>query len=191
MFGWTAAAPHPHPGCADRLRQPGARREELIAFEWEGQLLYAYSLYPHRILMVRPSDGACIERWTSSYAPLWALISKTSVVIHGSGTATLVRDPGQRAGVELHYVALMHTVSPEGSYTTLAYRFQPHPPFAILGVSAPLPLQHPTGAFASGLLITQTKAVVSYGASDAESRALVMDLEGFRSLFRSCNGTGV
>lgn len=40
------------------------RRDEknCIAF-WRGdQLHFVYSLYPHTVVLVRPSDGACVER---------------------------------------------------------------------------------------------------------------------------------
>ena len=70
-------------------------------------------------------------------------------------------------------------------YTTMAYKFSPEPPFGILGVSRALPLLGSTKAFASGLLVLeqQKKVVVTYGVDNAESRALVMDLDYLDTLF--------
>ena len=41
-----------------------------IGFAHEGRLFYVYSIFPHVILQVRPADGACVQRWSTSYAPL-------------------------------------------------------------------------------------------------------------------------
>jgi hypothetical protein len=67
------------------------RRDEKnwIAF-WRGdQLHFVYSLYPHRVVVVRPSDGACAEKWsTSTFAPMKLLAQSASGLrLHGSATA--------------------------------------------------------------------------------------------------------
>ncbi|KAK3253314.1 hypothetical protein CYMTET_37437 [Cymbomonas tetramitiformis] len=149
-----------------------------IGFVWEEQMMYVYSIAPHRILHVRAADGLCVAAYESSYPPLMDLVTSNSKNrIHGSGTATKV-ETGDGAP---YYVALMHTKSEEGLYTTMAYTFQASPPFAILRVSQALPLQNSAYAFASGLLLIEDKAVITYGVHDSISRALVMPFEALQS----------
>lgn len=152
-----------------------------IAFMWEGQLLYVYSIYPHRIMHVRPADGECMERkeWLTTFTPLLDPIA-ANTLFHGSGTATLVED----ASGQSFYYALMHSIT-DGSYSTMAYKFEAQPPFAIIAIGKPLPLQQTSRAFASGLLLLkdESKAVITYGVDDAQSRVLVMDTEAFESTF--------
>jgi hypothetical protein len=67
------------------------RRDEKnwIAF-WRGdQLHFVYSLYPHTVVLVRPSDGACVEKWsTSTFEPMKLLDRAASGLrLHGSATA--------------------------------------------------------------------------------------------------------
>ena len=158
-----------------------------IAFEYGEQIFYVYSVYPHKILQVRPEDGACAEKWSTSYNPLLDAKVKAGpgVEIHGSGTATYVKDEQTQ---EEYYVSLLHFLKKEGQvYTTMAYRFEAKPPFRILSVSRPLSLQDSTKAFASGLLLLrdQNKVLVSYGVRDTESRVLAMEWKQFNALF-SC-----
>ena len=41
-------------------------------FEWRGELMYVYSVLPHRVVQARVSDGACVERrnWHGMYVRL-------------------------------------------------------------------------------------------------------------------------
>lgn len=168
-----------------------------IAF-WRGnQLHFVYSLYPHRVLLVRPADGACLSKWsTSSFGPMQLLAqSAAGLRLHGSATAV-------RYGTG--YLALIHVLDASRRYSTMAYTFQGHPPFAATAISKPLPLTASNQAFASGLLLvprtdrpqhdtTAEKAivemeapnlvVVTYGVADAEPRALVMSHDFFATLF--------
>ena len=155
-----------------------------ISFVYDGQLYYIYSIHPHVVVQVRPADGVCVRRYsTSSYQPLAKLYETGRYQIHGSATATMHNGT---------YLALLHTVDNVGMYATMAYRFQATPPFAILAVSRPIPLQGAGGAnFASGLLLPSDsdKVVVTYGAADLESRALVMSLHFLETLFSPVNCT--
>lgn len=161
-----------------------------IAF-WRGsQLHFVYSLYPHTVVLVRPSDGACAERWsTSTFTPMMRLAQSASGLrLHGSATAT-------RYGSG--YVALLHVLDSSRRYATLAYTFEGQPPFTPTAISRPLPLTMPAHAFASGLLLhppasaadktgsqeAPEMVVVSYGLADEESRALVMSNDFFMALF--------
>ncbi len=156
-----------------------------IGFTYGDQLLYVYSVYPHRVVQVREEDGAChmVGAWTTAYGPFLEATIEADAEIHGSGTATLMRDP--RTG-EARYVALLHFLTRgEHVYTTMAYTFESRPPFAVTAVSRPLPLQGSTRAFASGLLVLpeHDKVVISYGVANEEARALVMQTDEFLSYF--------
>ena len=100
-------------------------------------------------------------------------------------------------GGRRHYVALLHTRDARGSYTTLAYKFAAQPPFGVLGVSRPLPLQAGPFAFASGLALVGDKVVVTYGVADVESRALACALApfpgalGWATVWKQCVAFGV
>ena len=97
---------------------------------------------------------------------------------HGGGVAargmcnvrTQQDDGNQQTGAK----RVGASIDADGKYETMAYKFEATPPFAVLAVSRPLPLQGAGHAnFASGLSIPAGtgKVVVSYGASDVESRA--------------------
>ena len=127
----------------------------------------------------RSADGACVRRYsTSTYEPLAKLFSAGGHQIHGSATALLHNGT---------YLALMHTIDSAGNYATMAYRFQAEPPFTVLAVSIPLPLQGTGNAnFASGLVLLpgSDKVLVSYGAADRESRALIMSTSYLETFFQ-------
>jgi len=149
-----------------------------IGFTHEGQLHYVYQIHPnHEVVQARSSTGECSSVYTSrSYAPL-AELADAGYKLHGSATAVPYN------GTNL---ALLHTVDAQGRYATMAYRFELKPPFAILAVSRPLPLQGLGDLnFASGLLAPEGsgKVIISYGEQDAASRALVMSTAFFDSLF--------
>ena len=152
-----------------------------IAFETDdGQLNMIYSVHPHRVVQVRPEDGACHERYGTSHTPLAQLqLARPDVRIHGSGTA--IRLPSDPSGP---FYALFHTIDGAGTYTTYLYRFAPRPPFAIISVSRPLPLWGDR-AFASGLAAAPDGArlLVAYGNDNAESRLLVFSVADMELLF--------
>ena len=140
-------------------------------------------MVPHRILQTRAADGACVQSYeTSSYAPLNDLrAAYPTLALHGSATATRYGDGT--------YLALLHAKDAAGKYTTFAYKFRASPPFDVVAVSRPLPLAGVADAnFASGLMLSPgtDKVVVSYGARDAEARALVMPVAHLEYLFDAC-----
>ena len=166
------------------------RRDEKnwIAFYRGNQLHFVYSIYPHTVVLARPSDGACVEKWsTSSFGPVRLLASE--VRLHGSATAVPYGNG---------FLALMHVLDSSRRYSTLAYTFEGHPPFAITSVSRPLPVRASAKAFASGLQVIpasvsapsaaadeQGKVIVTYGVADQQSRALIMSGRFFAALFNS------
>jgi hypothetical protein len=82
----TTSQMAPAPGV--RVACGFTRRDEKnwIAFYRGNQLHFVYSIYPHTVVLARPSDGACVEKWsTSSFAPVRLLASQ--VRLHGSATA--------------------------------------------------------------------------------------------------------
>jgi len=175
----------PVPAVGMRLQCGEENRDEKnwISFTYGSQLHYVYSIHPHVVVQARSADGECYAppMWsTSTYAPLQELAETRRYDIHGSATAVMYNGS---------YLALFHTVDASDRYQTMAYKFQAEPPFAITAVSRPLPLQ---GAghknFASGLVLPPAsgKVIVSYGANDLESRALVMSTEYLDQLFDPC-----
>jgi len=163
--------------CGDALRP----EKNWIGFRWQGSLYFAYSVEPHVVINARATDGACSPQFSSSFEPLALLTQQGGAKLHGSGTALRY----DRDGVE-QFLAVFHVTYSTGQYTSFAYTFAAAPPFNVLSVSAALPLQG-TGArnFVSGLLLPpgSRKVVITYGASDAESRALVCSEDYFDELF--------
>jgi len=152
-----------------------------IAFTHDDQLHFVYSIFPHVVVQARATDGACVQRYTSSsYQPLAQLVETGDYRLHGSATAVLYKGA---------YLALMHTLDTRGKYVTMAYKFEAKPPFKVTAVSRPLPLAGGNSTnFASGLLVLPAvgKVIVSYGSNDAESRALVMSTDFLDELFDPC-----
>jgi hypothetical protein len=70
-------------------RQHFQTAEQWIAFNWQGRLMYVYSLAPHMVANARPSDGACTPMYSTTFAPITAMHQE--LWLQGSGTATLVR----------------------------------------------------------------------------------------------------
>ena len=154
-----------------------------IAFtsEEDERMYFVRRVVPHTIVVVH-DDGSCDEsEWlTDDFTPLSDLAEATGLRVHGSGTAARWGD-----GVNL---ALLHTKDEKGRYATMLYSFSSRPPFAVIAVSRPLPLQGGSSSFASGLAVLpqSDKVVVSYGAADIEGRALVMSTDYVRALFDWC-----
>jgi predicted GH43/DUF377 family glycosyl hydrolase len=88
-----------------------------------------------------------------------------------------------------HYLSIFHVVSPTGHYAHFLYRFAADPPFDVLQVSQQLPLMSAMStngvpvAFASGIMVTEDTVVITYGAGDLESRALVFDVDRLATFF--------
>ena len=89
-------------------------------------------------------------------------------------------------GLNAHLIGLL-----KNQDVTVAYTFSATPPFGVVSVSRPLPLQGAGAAFPSALLFPHhsggagpsDKAVVGYGVANAESRALVVSVDFFEALF--------
>ena len=183
-----------------------------IPFERGGQQHWVYSMVPHVVLHGRPTDGVCLQRWsTNENKPMERLAKKMGARrLHGSATALQFGGGNSTSWVvnrtinngtingtwieriaEPRYLALMHTRSKEGHYTTFAYMFDKNPPFAILAVSRPIPLRGAPKAFPSSLSILSDhrKIIVGYGVDDAQARVLVMSYESLRDLFVWANCT--
>mmetsp|Transcript_106876 Transcript_106876/g.330172 ORF Transcript_106876/g.330172 Transcript_106876/m.330172 type:complete len:596 (-) Transcript_106876:28-1815(-) len=163
-----------------------------IPFKHRGDLYFVYSILPHVVMKVH-QDGTCGSKVYSNYGPLTRLqAQQPGLFFSGSAQAVFVNDTEATPQLPRpHYLALFHVRDPKsGRYAHFAYRFNADPPFQILQVSTQLPLRAarseeggPGFAFASGLGIRDRQGVVSYGAGDRESRALVMTLWRLDDLF--------
>jgi peptidoglycan/LPS O-acetylase OafA/YrhL len=183
-----APAPTVPPPAGMRVVCAKKERDEKnwIPFNVGAATYFVYSISPHVVLRGRPADGACVPAYSSNaFAPLNDLASRVGAGrIHGSATA----EPFGRG----RFLALLHTKLGGGKgYTTMAYMFSATPPFQVLAVSRPLPLQGGGLAFPSGLVVMEKEArvVVTYGVADAQSRAMVMTRVALRDLFtwRGCS----
>jgi predicted GH43/DUF377 family glycosyl hydrolase len=148
-----------------------------VPFEYHGELLFGYSLLPHRILRPIFGTGSC-ETVASSLGNIqwdWGMLS-------GGTQAILDGD---------HYLAFFHswknlpTVQSNGKniahYVMGAYTFQAHPPFAITAIS-PGPIAAKSFyrppfyktwkpmrcVFPAGLVIDEDFIWISYGRQDHE-----------------------
>jgi len=174
-----------------------------VPFTRRGNLHFAYSIVPHKIVAAR-TNGDCETVYSTTYAPLSNFLqANTAVRARGSGQALLIDGEAldQTSMSIPHFLGLMHLSDIKtGAYAHFAYRFSAEPPYEILQVSQQLPLQPATSrqsrktfAFASGLSMhvdtdaaSTHRIVVSYGAGDQESRALIMPLSRFDEYFKSC-----
>lgn len=153
-----------------------------IAFDYEDELYYVQNVQPHVVVKVNGDDGNCEKVYETSSSYLEALSHRVSV--RGSATAYRYSDD--------EYIALLHTHDDYSRepYTTRAYTFETHPPFRVLRVSKPLPLQSAGLAFASSLTLYQDKIMVGYGVADRESRMMVMSRDYLEQVFTSdCDGS--
>mmetsp|Transcript_27935 Transcript_27935/g.41247 ORF Transcript_27935/g.41247 Transcript_27935/m.41247 type:complete len:1849 (+) Transcript_27935:56-5602(+) len=144
-----------------------------IAFYHDGNLYYVYSIEPHVVVNVRPSDGACVEQYSTSSKDL----RRISLELRGSATAIRYSDT--------EYLALMHINDPTQGYSTMAYTFKAEPPFTVQRISKALPLHY--RAFASSLTVYKEKVLIGYGENDKKSRVLVMSRDYLESLFDWCS----
>ena len=155
--------------------EPYETEKNWIAFHHEQKLYYIYTVEPHVVVHVRKEDGACVKQYETS-SPFMSRVVKRVFAVRGSATASQLN--------ENEYLALMHTYDPSHGYDTIAYTFSSKPPFAVLRISKPLPLQG--NSFPSSLSITSNKIIVGYGESDERSRVLVMSHDHLEGLFRWC-----
>lgn len=165
-----------------------------IPFEYGNSTFFAYSPSPH-VIISTTDDGTVSDVASTSYLPFNLVMSGHSELnIRGSGQAAYIDDASATPNLpRAHYLALLHIYdATAGSYAHFAYRFSPHPPFSVLQVSQQLPLmttvspQRPNAAafaFASGLLVVNRTVAISYGAGDADARALVMTLDRLDEFF--------
>jgi len=170
-----------------------------IPFTHAGKLHFVYSPLPHVVVTATP-EGECEQAYTSDFAPLLRLKrANPSLVIRGSGEAVFINDTKATPSLpKPHYLATLHMKASDRSdaYAHFAYRFSPEPPFNILQVSSQLPLlaARPTEkssaafAFVSGLEVVNRTVVISYGAGDRDSRALVMTMDRLDEFFSSESG---
>jgi len=153
-----------------------------MAFTYENELYYIYSVEPHVIVKANAMDGECESAYESSSDLFQQLSSRVS--LRGSGTALRYNDD--------EFIAILHTKeksTSEGGYATRAYKFEAHPPFSIIGISKPLKLQSNELAFASSLTLVEDKVIVGYGVHDRESRVLVMSRDYLDQQFEEdCEG---
>jgi hypothetical protein len=172
-----------------------------IPFTHDGSLYFVYTPLPHVIVEAQP-NGTSAKRYSSTFRALQQLVQgNPSIQVRGSGQAHLINDPEATPNLpEPHYLALLHLYDDASNdassgqsaprYAHFAYRFAASPPFEILQVSAQLPLTEiapqpggPAFAFASGLVLQNRTVVVTYGAGDRESRALVLTLGRLDEMF--------
>jgi len=176
----------------------GKAEKNWIPFTYQGKLHYVYSPLPHKVVAIDPSDGSCEQPYEETvFEPLRRLQARRpDLAIRGSGQAVLVNDTRATPRLQRpHYLALLHISHPStGEYNHFAYRFNAEPPFQVLQVSEQLPLQvaEPDRggiafAFVSGLSLHGDTVVVTYGAGDVESRALVMSLGRLDDMFQCRN----
>jgi hypothetical protein len=178
-----------------------------ISFGHQDQMYLVYSLFPHIVLVADPGDGRVAGAHETSFNPLRSLSrqlggaelrgSAQAVMVHGSAVLT----PHYPSP---HYLAMFHAHDPSTHrYVHFAYRFLSEPPFAVVQVSRQLPILERPGpstkasfGFVTGLTFTpdddlsgtgnETKSgtvVITYGAGDDESRALVMSMSRLDSYF--------
>ncbi|CAK9050154.1 Protein MEI2-like 1 (AML1) (MEI2-like protein 1) [Durusdinium trenchii] len=163
-----------------------------IPFEREGQTYVVYSMIPHLVRELK-GTGSCGQQWRSIFPKLEEMQSHLlDAAIRGSASAIYLDAPNATARLpEPHYLALFHAADLKvRRYVHYAYRFAPKPPFQILQVSKPLPLQMlppmpgaPPFAFASGILLREEQVILTYAAGDRESRALLMSLKQLDKYF--------
>jgi predicted GH43/DUF377 family glycosyl hydrolase len=158
-----------------------------VPFEYKGELLFAYSLVPHRILRPILGTGTCETVATSFNNIQW-----NWGVPRGGTQALLDKD---------HYLAFFHswtdlpTVQSNGRkishYVMGAYTFQAHPPFAITSIS-PQPIVSANFycppyyktwkplrcVFPAGIIITEDDIWISYGRQDHEIWVAKLDKKG-------------
>jgi len=113
VWPFSTAARLDSGSCSGKNPDENADEKNWIGFGWRGQLLFVYSVHPHKVVMARAGDGACVARhgWVSSFAPLAHLEMIMSrphvggVELHGGGAATLVEEEEEAPAAEGESVA--------------------------------------------------------------------------------------
>jgi len=179
--------------CSERLDK---KEKNWIGFDYNGRLMWVYSVLPHTVKEARTHDGSCQEVSRTTYFPLAQLaLAHPSLKIHGSGSAI----PWTCAG-EGCYLAALHTLNTTGQagpiYTHFLYKFEGTHPFAIISVAQrPLhlleasPSHYVEGfAFVSGMTVSPLgkEVIVAYGTGDRQARTLVMSPEQVEHHFTAC-----
>jgi len=158
-----------------------------VPFDYQGNLLLSYSLYPHKVFFPLPFENKCLTVAFSQGYNLWDWGE-----LRGGTAALKLND---------QYLAFFHssisltTVQSEGAHMTHyvmgAYIFQSHPPFAIKKIS-PFPIvcekfyngpMHTTWkpmrvVFPCGFVYDEKHIWISYGRQDHEAWIVKLDREG-------------
>jgi hypothetical protein len=166
-----------------------AAEKNWIPFIRKETLYFVASVYPHKVV-VASTGGDCREQHVTT-SPLLRQIAADlgggRAIIRGGANAVYF-DSSSDVDVP-HYLSIFHVVSPTGHYAHFLYRFAADPPFDVLQVSQQLPLMSAMStngvpvAFASGIMVTEDTVVITYGAGDLESRALVFDVDRLATFF--------
>lgn len=177
---------------------PTVREKSWVPFSFQGELLLAYSLFPHRIFRYLPGTESC-ETFceTSLNANEWAWGP-----LRG-GTAALRIEEGYLAF--FHSCTKMTTIHSDGKsllhYFIGAYIFSSEPPFEILRMSTkPIvgknfyngeiykPYWHPIRAvFPRGYLLEGETIRLFYGRQDHEIWVVTIDKKGLLDSLTSCS----
>lgn len=165
------------------------REKNWVPFDYEGKLLLAYSLEPHRIFLPHLGTTSCETFAESDRKILWDW-----GVLRG-GTPALPLD-------ETNYLSFFHSskkvksVHSSGEdvlhYVMGAYTFSRTPPFEITGISpepivgknfyhGPIykPYWHPVRVtFPCGFIMDENNIWISYGRQDHEAWVVKLDKKG-------------
>jgi|GEM_PF-681548 len=156
------------------------REKNWVPFEYEGQLLLAYSLKPHRIFIPMAETGEC---WTVATTP--TLVDWAWGDLRGGTPAIFDENIGEYLAF-FHSSKNMATVHSDGAvvshYFIGAYTFSRHPPFNITRISQePIvgrgfyrgtiykPYWKPVRVvFPCGIIVEQDYIWITYGRQDHE-----------------------
>lgn len=177
--------------CFDRFENDNRfeREKNWVPFTYNNQLMFAYSLLPHRILTPDLNIGFCITSYLTR-----GIIHWNFGVLRG-GTPGLPLDKHTNLAF-FHSVLRMPSVQSDGTtmphYFIGAYTFNNQPPFEINAISrAPIvgsgfysgqdyePFWNPVKVvFPCGFIINDNSVWLSFGRQDHEIYLLQMDLTG-------------
>lgn len=175
------------PECINSFEGESKERWEKnwIPFDYEGTMLFAYTILPHKIFLPLFGHGACetVALTTSPFLWPWG-----PTRIYGGTPALKVND---------YYLAFFHSschlnTIQTGNYETWhyfmgAYLFNSQPPFAITMVSPqPImskglydnPLLYKRVIFPGGFIYDDKYIWISYGREDCECWIIKLDKQG-------------
>eukprot|EP00775_Hariotina_reticulata_P014108 gene14108-14237_t len=173
----------------NNMGSDGLRREKnWVPFIYEDQLFFSQRLVPHRVLAVMP-DGSCRRLYETHSNILQGLHPR------GNTPAVLV-DTTFSGETMSFYLGIFH-IERNKTYINHFYKMQAHPPFKILEMSDPIPLEvspHPWNkdwnsiAFPVSVeLVPQPnnkhKVLIGYGSGDSVSHVKPMAWSMVQELF--------